>query len=414
MRRGSRSADRQAAELELTPEIAAALRSRLPAVAGQTVAAVIVEVPGYAGALSGRLGRNIESAVQLALGGFLDLVSEPEGAGGQAPVGPALEGAHSLGRGEARSGRTVDALLAAYRVGARVAWREFAAAGVERGLDAATLAKLAELVFAYIDELSAASVSGHTDELAASGRERQRHLERLSHGLLTGAPADVLEAAAKRAEWAPPRSLTALLATEDQMRGLIALLDPRTLEPGDEVPGVEADEDLAVLLVPDAGGEARAGLLRTLRGRQAVVGPACEWLQVRTSYERALRARRLEVDAGSGGPVDTDDHLAALVLGADQGALDDLRARVLAPILERRPSTAQKLSETLRSWLLHHGRRDDVATELFVHPQTVRYRMGQLRELYGERLDDPRTVLELTLALATAPIGPAAARPQGG
>ena len=29
-----------------------------------------------------------------------------------------------------------------------------------------------------------------------------------------------------------------------------------------------------------------------------------------------------------------------------------------------------------------------VAAELFVHPQTVRYRMGQLRDLYGERLDD--------------------------
>jgi DNA-binding PucR family transcriptional regulator len=40
-----------------------------------------------------------------------------------------------------------------------------------------------------------------------------------------------------------------------------------------------------------------------------------------------------------------------------------------------------------------------VAAELFVHPQTVRYRMGQLRELYGKRLEDARTVLELTVAL---------------
>ena len=34
-----------------------------------------------------------------------------------------------------------------------------------------------------------------------------------------------------------------------------------------------------------------------------------------------------------------------------------------------------------------------------MHPQTVRYRMGQLRELYGDRLEDPDTVLALTLAL---------------
>ena len=42
-----------------------------------------------------------------------------------------------------------------------------------------------------------------------------------------------------------------------------------------------------------------------------------------------------------------------------------------------------------------------------MHPQTVRYRMGQLREVYGDRLDDPRTVLELVIALATPqPGGP--------
>jgi hypothetical protein len=34
--------------------------------------------------------------------------------------------------------------------------------------------------------------------------------------------------------------------------------------------------------------------------------------------------------------------------------------------------------------------------------------MGQVRDLYGARLDDPRTVLELVLALQGATSGPAA------
>ena len=34
-----------------------------------------------------------------------------------------------------------------------------------------------------------------------------------------------------------------------------------------------------------------------------------------------------------------------------------------------------------------------------MHAQTVRYRMGQLRELYGDRLDDPAYVLALVVAL---------------
>jgi hypothetical protein len=47
---------------------------------------------------------------------------------------------------------------------------------------------------------------------------------------------------------------------------------------------------------------------------------------------------------------------------------------------------------------LHVGRRDVIIESLFVHPQTVRYRMTQLRQLYGDSLDDPNTILELTVA----------------
>jgi DNA-binding PucR family transcriptional regulator len=93
------------------------------------------------------------------------------------------------------------------------------------------------------------------------------------------------------------------------------------------------------------------------------------------------------------------------VLTADPEALADLREQALAPLGSMRPGTAEKLTETLRAWLLHHGRREAVATQLFVHPQTVRYRMGQLRELYGDRLDDPDFVLLLTVALGSKRAG---------
>ena len=39
------------------------------------------------------------------------------------------------------------------------------------------------------------------------------------------------------------------------------------------------------------------------------------------------------------------------------------------------------------------------AAELGVHPQTVRYRLRQLRELFGTRLEDPDARFELSLAL---------------
>lgn len=387
------AADREEMALRLPEDVVAVMREQLGGVAEQVIAAVINEVPSYRDPFSGRMGRNIEVAVKVALDGFLDLAARDEGIDAGEQIETVLEAAYALGRGEARSGRTMDALARAYRVGARVAWRDMSGAAVTAGLPATQLARFAELVFAYIDEISDASVSGHADELAMSGRVQQRRLERLVVRLLEGAPASELEEAAERADWKPPRTFTAVVLPDAKARGLRGLVDARTLQLAEEVPALAVDAGLTVLLVPDATGRARRTLLRVL-GDDAVAGPARPWTDTRASFLRARQARRLGLQG------DTDEHLVDLVLGADTDARADLRARALAPLDSLKPAAREKLTDTLRAWLLHHGRRDEVAAALFVHPQTVRYRMGQLRELYGDRLDDPQTVLELTVALA--------------
>ena len=196
--------------------------------------------------------------------------------------------------------------------------------------------------------------------------------------------------AAQVAEWAPPTTLTAVLVPQAQLRPVLTAVSGATLA----LPEAPEVDEAGLLLVPDAHGRGRGALLRAVEGREAVVGPARPWLEVRASYDRVLRAH-----AAGLGP-DTEAHLPALVLDADAEARADLRAQVLAPLADLRPAQAEKLTETLRAWLLHHGRREEVAAALFVHPQTVRYRMGQLRELYGDGLEDPESVLALTVALA--------------
>jgi hypothetical protein len=389
--------------LSIPAPVADEMREELPAVAEQTVAAIVVEVPSYADAFSGEMGGTIENAVQLALGGFLQLASEGGGGDASTPIQPALDAAYALGRGEARSGRSMDALLGAYRVGARVSWRHMADSGVRAGLSAEQLAHFAELVFAYIDQLSAASVAGHSDELATSGRVRERYRERLANLLLGRGPREDKVAAAERADWSLPRTLTAVIVPEARVRTALTSLDPRTLRSTEEVPGPAASGELVALLVPDAEGRSRPALMRSLREAEAVVGPARPWDDVDGSYARALRARQLGMTPDDSGPLDTEVRLTELVLRADETALADLRAQALAPLADLSETAREKLTETLRCWLLHQGRRDAVAAELFVHPQTVRYRMGQLRELYGARLEDPRTVLELILALGVDP-----------
>lgn len=388
-----------AADLDLDAATLDRLRDRLPDVAEQTVQAIIVEVRAYADALAGPMGRNISSAVQLALGGFLKLAGGAAGSGSSSPLTPALDGAYELGRGEARSGRSMDALLAAYRVGARQSWRQFSQVAVETGLPAATMARFAELVFAYIDELSAASVAGHTDELATTGRVRERYRTRLALGLLRGEDPPRLGERAQRAAWPPPTTLTAVLLPTGHAARVLSRLDDRALRVDEDLPDLpDGDQpETTALLVPDSHGHRRPALWSVLRDADAFVGPSRPWEQVRVSYLRALRARPFLPLAE--GVCDTDEHLAALVVGADAAALHDLRAQVLAPLAELRPASADRLVETLRAWLLHRGRREDVARALQVHPQTVRYRMGQLRELYGDRLDEPTTVQALVVAL---------------
>lgn len=386
------------------------LRERLPDVATRTVEAVTGEVPAYGAGLSDAMVAAIEASVQMALAGFLKLA-----AGGGAdsdpstPLGPTLEGAYALGRGEARNERSMDALLGAYRVGARVAWRELARSAAEAGLPSATMAQFAELLFAYIDELSAASVAGHSDELTTSGRVQERYRERLAQHLLEGAGDDVLAAAAERAGWPPPATLTAVLLPAAQTRRALSVLSPRTLQVSEDLPPAGR----TLLLVPDAEGPGRLRLLRSLEGRGAIVGPPRPWAQVRASYDRAARTAALVPAVGGAmgqAPVDSEEHLADLVLSADPGALADLTARVLEPLAGLPPATRERLSETLLAWLLHQGRREDVAAHLHVHAQTVRYRMGQLRELFGERLNDPRTVRELVLVLPLRTPAPGSAR----
>lgn len=381
------------APLVLPPEVVVAIRANLPTVADDVVTAIIDEVPSYTDAFSGPMGETIRSAVRVALGGFLSLVSERRGADQRTPAA-AIEGAYQLGRGEARSGRSSEALLSAYRIGARVAWQHLSTLAVENGVDATTLADFAQAVFFYIDELSAASVSGHGDESATAGRVRQRLLDRIARHLLTGAPEKTVVAAAERAEWAPPSTLTAVIVPEAQVGSVLLLVHQSTLQTTD-LPELEA---AVLLLVPDAHGRRRSALLRAVESRSCLVGPARPWLEVRASYERARRAQ----ERGLGG--DTEAHLPELVLTADPDALADLRAAVLAPLADLRPASAAKLAETLRAWLLHQGRRDEIASALFVHPQTVRYRVAQLRELYGDRLEDPETVLALTIALGVTQV----------
>ncbi len=446
----------------LAPESAEILREVLPSLADETIAAIAVEVPDYARPMEGAFGQLVRLGVEVALNRFVDLLAgKPIDAAGPRDTYV------NLGRGEFHSGRSLDALLSAYRVGARLAWRRFVEVGTKGGLPPETLYDLGEAMFSYIDEISAESAEGYAEEQSAAAGEAQRRRRALVRLLAQEPPPsqEAVRTAAQAAGWVLPRRVAAIVAAEaDQPAGLAAAHGEAG--PNEEIVDTIAARlarrlgagavgaavgGLAVVMLGDPDGPGRRReLLAALAGERAALGPTVPWPEAAASLRRAAHAFRLGAQgrlpgalspagqsapaaAGQGAhsaagqpapsPADqgapsaagqtspstaveslivAEEHLAALLLAAEPALAADLARTRLAPLDGLAGQARERLVGTLRAWLDRPGQVQAVAAALGVHPQTVRYRLKQLRELFGARLEDPEARFELSLALRAA------------
>ena len=375
------------------PELAELVRAELPALSDELIAAIGREVSAYARPMEGGFGRNVRVGVEEALERFADLL-----AGGPAARPEGWERVYQdLGRGEVREGRSLDALQAAYRVGARVAWRRLARIAAGAGVAPARQAELAEAIFAYIDELAAASVEGFAAEQAASAGEAQRRRSRLVQLLVGDPPASegAVEAAAESVGYGLPDSAAAIAVADPRAERLAARL-------GEGALAAQIGDELTCAIVPDPEGPGRRRELATaLSDRPAAIGPARPWRQLGVSFARAQSALEL-VRRGAlprQWPLHADDYLIALLLSGDAELARDLSARALAPLERFSEATRDRFAETLLAWLDQPGRPTAVARQLHVHPQTVHYRMARLREAFEDEFDDPERRFGLAVAL---------------
>jgi DNA-binding PucR family transcriptional regulator len=126
------------------------------------------------------------------------------------------------------------------------------------------------------------------------------------------------------------------------------------------------------------------------------------WQEAAVSFGRAREVLRLAGDGGIEGDealLLAESHKLSLLLGADRRLARDVAESALSPLDGETEMSRERLGSTLDAWLRHRGRTEAVAKALHVHPQTVRYRLARLRELFGGRLDDPDGRFELELAL---------------
>ncbi|MBP2330562.1 DNA-binding CsgD family transcriptional regulator [Kibdelosporangium banguiense] len=374
-------------------ELAERMRPHL----GQMVRDMIVEiqraVPAYRQPLEGKFGEMLVGGVQTAIEECYDTI-------GTSPSCRSdwLKFFRYTGKVEFLQGRTMDALQTAVRIGGRVAWRHLSTEGRALGIEPDTLFAAADAIFAYVDELSAVAVEGYTEAQARAGGARERRRQQLLKMILAKPQASresIAELAAMTG-WTLPDQLAviALEYREDQHQLPATALGPQVLV------DLESAEPCLVVAEPELH---LSRLASELRGRRAAIGPAAPLENARHSLRCARTALTLvQRRALPQQPITwCRDHLSTLLLLSDEFLAGRLVRRALSPFADLTEKQRDRLMSTLHVWLGSGGGINEIANRLGIHPQTVRYRIHQLTELLGDRLNDPAERLNLEIALRT-------------
>jgi len=377
----------------IPPELGARLRPQVPSLVEEALEDLRHRASGHAPPLEATGAEGLRRAISAGVHGFLDRVE-----GGAPPPGlPDALAAEfrALGASEARHGRTLECLHTGMRTAAAAAWRRLAVA------DALTrdhMGVLGEAIFAFQEEISGAAAEGHARVRGAGADALHRRRVRLLEALLaeagTGYDARAVSALAGAARWrAPERVAVALLFPDGPEAQAPAL-------PSDVLADLDRAEPCALVPDPEGPGRLRS-LRRALRGAGAVLGPSVPLDRVPVSLARARDLAEL-VRAGlveGGGVLRWSDHLPTLLLTRDPALVAELARTRLAPLAGLRAPQRERMADTLLAWLESGLNANEAADRLRIHPQTVRYRMRQLEELFGERLRDPAERFELELVL---------------
>lgn len=301
-----------------------------------------------------------------------------------------------IGRKHCIDGRDLNELLPAYRAGARAAWRHVSAAALRSNLPSNVLAALGEAVFVFVDQLASASAQGYVEQQSQSSAERERLRCELSDLLLSNrCDSSAVRSAADRARWPLPAEAVLVLVDPSSAtaRTVIERLDEQCLP-------VRQHSMFGAIVPGPVGPGRKKEIAAMLRGAHALVGQ-CVTVE---SFPASARLPKIAMGLRQRGLLDGDpvfvgEHLDQIIVQRDVEVFNALRNKVLRPLEGLSPATRDRLTETLAAWLRHMGDRTAMADELFIHPQTVRYRMGQLREYFGAELDSPESRAKMFLAL---------------
>lgn len=376
--------------------------------AGRVAMAIIAEVrravPDLATPLAGPIGGLLPSAIQAVILRGIDTVLAP-----RSTSDDWTEMFRGIGAMIYGAGCPADALPKAYQAGERVMSEQMRTYGLANSVSAQAITVLTGAVSRQVDRLRAVSVEGYETARTTSTDTMVDRRARLLRLLLDERTSDtrVITDEAHAARWRVPEALVA-----------VALRCPQ----GPSVPGqgplgteILADLDGARPCLVIAADEVdQAALAKSFPGWRIAVGPPVPITAIRSSLRVARKAielaeRGLITDAPV---VDCAENGLALALFSDDFLIEQLVNRRLAPLNDLTPRQRERMLSTLHEWLALRGRAGEVADRLGVHPQTVRYRLHKIEELFSDQLGDPRARFELELAVRAELLRTASRQPE--
>ena len=275
-----------------------------------------------------------------------------------------------------------------------------AAAGEEDALRMAILKFSREIAF------SAARVYARAAESRGAWDARLQAL--LVDALLRGDSSDVLASRAAALGWvdAPPVTVVVGHSPGGDITAVLHTVYRAARRASVEVIGGVHGDRLVVVVGGATDPMATAeSLLAGFGEGPVVVGPAVPSLDQATDSARAALAgyRAAAAWPGAPRPVAADDLLPERALSGDTEARRVLRHDAYGAVAR----AGGGLLETLDAFFAAGGVLESAARSLYVHPNTVRYRLKRISEVTGLSPLDARDVFALRVALTIGRLDPA-------
>ncbi|MHB8594291.1 MAG: PucR family transcriptional regulator [Acidimicrobiales bacterium] len=304
----------------------------------------------------------------------------------------------------ARQGLPFESVLAAYRLGTHVTWSRCRVHAERIGVDPASLLEAAELVWQWSEQVTAKAAATHRHTELALVRHDQQHRTNFLRGAVLG-----LLDAAKLRDQAP------LYGLDPQVDYLAFRAAPRSKAASYEAErallvaaDIEGQGALVGLIDSDVVGLAPAGLrsedLAEL-GIAVGLGPLGPLSSAAASFSVASKILRSALSFGLQGAFELRS-LGLLVAVASEAELgDELVGRYLEPLASLREA-GRPVETSLKQFLASGLRVEAAASSLFVHSNTLRYRLRSFERVTGASLDRIEDVVGIWWALKWRQIRP--------